>query len=336
MYTRSFLGVIICLATIFIADGSPRLLVGLDGNCHFVAEELLTKFEMHNVAGSSDSIKQEIRKIDHNSEIHVIHFNGQIDNLEIFCREIGYDFILLTGDLDTAVQSLQERLDTIPKTDADLPHIDPATTGMFYSLMMKVDRIFRNVGLPYWATCGTLLGAVRHGGMIPWDDDLDIAILAEHVVLLESVKNALADEGLQLYYYAEGGFYKIFFSNGLPILRKDGTMYPWTYPFLDLFPYEERNEKVEYVSNLFRRAFPDEYFASFELIFPLYALPFGPMQILVPANYYEIIERMYGPDWDKVAYIKYDHKNERRVKKIKVDLVDRSAPAYVLPANFNC
>ena len=39
-----------------------------------------------------------------------------------------------------------------------------------------IDRVCREHNLRYYALCGTMLGAVRHGGFIPWDDDLDIGL----------------------------------------------------------------------------------------------------------------------------------------------------------------
>lgn len=51
--------------------------------------------------------------------------------------------------------------------------------GAQITVLNEIDRVCKKHGIRYYACWGTLLGAIRHGGIIPWDDDFDIAMLRE-------------------------------------------------------------------------------------------------------------------------------------------------------------
>lgn len=327
----AFILLFICMLSQGVCS-TPRLLITLGEKCDFDCKAIRKEIGAKVVSGTPEKIKRRIVKIDHRHSKYLIVLSQPLPDMNAFTYSVGYAHLHLNEKRKQAFKRLKKAIAALPKTDEVLPRISPQQRGQFYHLMMKVDTILKKQAIPYWATCGTVLGIVRHQGMIPWDDDIDIAMYHKDIDRLLALENELHKAGLVLCYHPRFEFYKICFADGQPILKENGEKYPWTYPFVDIFPLVEVDGKYTYPCIFWQNmSINKDYYLPEDLQEPFNHMPFGPLLLPVAKNPKKYVRRMYGYDWNKVAYVTYDHMREDFLNKIKVKLCNTSQPPYILP-----
>ncbi len=89
-------------------------------------------------------------------------------------------------------------------------------------MLVEVDRICRKYDIKYSLDGGTLLGAVRHNGFIPWDDDIDLIMeRAEYEKFYALCEKELDEERFFLQEHRTDPYYCV----GYPRLRRKHTTY---------------------------------------------------------------------------------------------------------------
>lgn len=103
------------------------------------------------------------------------------------------------------------------------------------ALLLIFHRMCKKHGLKYWIDYGTLLGAVRHGGFIPWDDDVDVAMLREdYDQIVPKMHDELESYGITID--------TVHYITGVMISYKREK----TGVFMDVFPSYEYHTKNDY------------------------------------------------------------------------------------------
>lgn len=73
-------------------------------------------------------------------------------------------------------------------------------------LLKEIDRVCMKYDLKYYLICGGLLGAIRHHGFIPWDDDVDVAMTRhDYDILLSHIQDEWQSGDYQFVKYNELG-----------------------------------------------------------------------------------------------------------------------------------
>ncbi len=234
----------------------------------------------------------------------------------------GYRYLRFTEEtLDEAVAITSALLPTIPTSSSEIKSLSLEDSQKLYHLLDKIDRIFTENGIGYWAGRGTLLGAVVYDGLMPWEDYHTLHMFADDEQKLLFLSDAFYQEGLVLHAYFKH-FYKIFEINGDAIPDRDqpGDLLPFRYPVADLFlmSLECRHEAEDvYVHKSwdFYWHWNDEKF-SYSQLLGIQRVPFGPLSIPIPADPEKTLNGIYGmpqnPElWKTYAFEPlWDHKTE--------------------------
>lgn len=112
-------------------------------------------------------------------------------------------------------------------------------------ILLEVDNICKKHDIKYWLSSGTLIGAMRHNGFIPWDDDLDIEMMRSDYLRLMKVLPTELPEWLALqnnetdpnYFY----FYAKVRDKRSRMLEQNGYDRMWKEQgiYIDIFPMEQ-------------------------------------------------------------------------------------------------
>jgi phosphorylcholine metabolism protein LicD len=199
----------------------------------------------------------------------------------------------------------------LKQTKYSVQNTDQKMITRIYVLLEYLDILFKMNGVEYIISAGTLLGAVRHNGMIPWDDDADIIVLnktpkeiTDLINKYTKVSNIISREHktkniVLCEFKGYLGLVDIFFTNKV----KD------TYTYA--FPYNIK--------------YPKEWFYKDE-IYPIQEYTFGKLKLKGPNNPNNFLDRVY-PEW-KTKIVKWNHKCKKEEEIYTTNFQEVALPNF--------
>jgi phosphorylcholine metabolism protein LicD len=196
------------------------------------------------------------------------------------------------------------------------PKTSEKVLNLLYSQLKVISDICVQEKISYWLIGGSLLGQVRHGKIIPWDDDIDVGVRIQdkETIFTSLVKAAKENNmivwktihGLKLFSQIEKnvGTDIFFYRKETQNLQKCGQ---------DLQKcFQKENSKWSLDSEESRKTWCNDYFYE-EEIENLLLMSFGSLEnIYIPSNPLRYLFTLYGPHCLQLAKLDFDHLHNKR------------------------
>jgi len=164
-------------------------------------------------------------------------------------------------------------------------------TGMF----KHFDSICRKHGFKYWCLGGTLIGAIRHEGWIPWDGDIDVGMLKDDYIQFKTIIQSELPDTMWFQSQETDKYYK----GNIPKIRylnsnyKDYKSTQWHNGLqLDIFVFDNNSKEIYGKHPV--AGIPDKNRRPISDILPLKELKFEDLSVYVPNKYKMISKEIWG------------------------------------------
>lgn len=228
-----------------------------------------------------------------------------------------------------------------------------------YQMLYDLTTILQKNKIQYWIDGGTMLGAIRHKGIIPWDDDVDLSIwdTTKNQQKLAKIKQQIKLKGYDLHYDPYFG-YKFFLKNGKKIKNDPWKQHvkkikltpqgkglnrsqlyklasksydkneisPWkefTFPNIDILLAVQQDDKIIYRAQLKKGWWENCYYRVTDF-FPLQKYKIGNIQVYGPKNPIPYFNTCYDSKWNvRGKTHDFDHSKEKKQKFVEFKITSQ-------------